>query len=59
MSKKMIKCKFNVVEVQVRWERDDFEPANDCTFLYGKRNYNARLETALFVHKESSQQLRG
>jgi hypothetical protein len=37
MSKKIIKYKIDVVEIQVRRERDGFEQENDCKFRYEKK----------------------
>jgi hypothetical protein len=50
------KYKLDLVGVQeVRWDRNDTEPADEYTnmhtFFYGKRNEKHELVTGSFVHK--------
>jgi hypothetical protein len=44
---------FELVAIQeVRWDKGGNEPADDYTFIFGKRNANHHLGTSFFVYKE-------
>jgi hypothetical protein len=52
VAEEVSKYNLNLVGVQeVRWDRDDTEPAGQYTFYYGKWNQNHELGTGFFVHK--------
>jgi hypothetical protein len=46
--KEISKYKFDLVGVQVRWDRGGTKPAGHCTFFYAKGNENHELRTVFF-----------
>jgi exonuclease III len=49
VAKEISKYKLDIEGIQeVRWDRGGTEPADEYTFLYGKRNENYELRTVFF-----------
>jgi hypothetical protein len=51
VARELGKCKFDLVGIQVRWEKRDSEWAEDCTVFYGERNDDHQLGTLFLVLK--------
>jgi hypothetical protein len=55
VARELGKCKLDLVGVQVRWEKEGTERAEDYTFFYGKGNEDNQLGTGFLCMRESYQ----
>jgi hypothetical protein len=53
VARELGKYMLDLVGVQVRWEKEGTERAEDYSFFYGKWNEDHQLGTGFFVHKFS------
>jgi hypothetical protein len=51
VSRELVRYKLDLVELKIRWEGGDTEPAGEYNFFYGKGYENNKLGTGFFVHK--------